>query len=91
VDLSHESESFALLQWLGAGLLCFDGRSCHSVYWLKAGPNSSKSQECVYDFCNPGFQSCRCGLWSKVNFLRPLRAVQSRIPATLSTSESHNA
>jgi hypothetical protein len=50
-----------------------------------------KAKAVVYTFCIQGFQSYHYRLWSKVNFLRPLRAVQSRFPATLSTSKSHNA
>jgi hypothetical protein len=50
-----------------------------------------KAEAAVYNFCIQGFQSCHYGLWSEVKFLMPLRAVQSRILAALSTSKSNNA
>jgi hypothetical protein len=50
-----------------------------------------KAEAVDYDFCIQGFQSCHYGLWSRVNFLRPLGVVQSRIPAALPTSKSNNS
>jgi hypothetical protein len=38
-----------------------------------------KAKSVFYKVCIQGFQICHYGLWSNVNFLRPLHAAQSMI------------
>jgi hypothetical protein len=91
VNLHLKGEVFVFSQPLHVRLLILEIHSRGSSCRLRVGLNSSKAEAVVYNFYIQGFQSCHYGLWSKVNFLKSLSAVQSRNLAALSIFRGHNS